>query len=281
MISKYNEYLPELHNRNYCIYDDSEAEKTGLQELHDNSYMILDEDETLNLMIDYEDEFDRLSHKVSFASLQKMAEKRNVFESKPKPVVKEKKEVKVETTEREDTPSKNHSERNNNHCQNDIEVKPKDEKGLKKSDAPKCKKEKVAEQPVKKKTAFEILAEYTAKRLLFYIRREFDVDGPCDATGHYDPVSKSFILHKDSILSLEVASKLRYSALDVQRRLFIKKHCIKKYNGYRLLHDTACASPDQAASFVLGIHADGWKEWIGEDGKQLGEVYNITTDSEL
>lgn len=280
MISKYDEYLLELHNRNYCIYDDSKAEKTALQELHDNSYMIFDEDETLNLMIDYEDEFDRLSNKVSFASLQRMAEKRNVFESKPKPVIKEKKEVKVETTEREDIPSKSHSERKNNQCQNDKEVKSKDEKGLKKSDTPTFKKEKAAEQPVKKKTAFEILEEYSAKFLLFYITRDFDVDGTCDATGHYDPLSKSFILHKDSILSLEVTSKLRYSALDVQRRLFIKRHCIKKYNGYRLLHDTACASPDQAASFVLGIHADGWKEWIDDDGKQLGEVYNITTGTE-
>lgn len=274
MISKYDEYLQELHNRNYCIYDDSEAEEAALQELHDNSYMIFDEDETLSLMIDYEREFDRLSHKVSFVSLQNLAEKRNVFESKPKPVVKEKKEIKVEATEVKQEPAKTHSVHNQIQRFEKV-VKQKEEKRLKKSDVPpKVEKDNAVDRTVIKKPLFEVIAKYALKSHVFFIKREFDANDTCDATGHYDPASKSFILHKDSILSLEVTSELRYSALDVQRRFFIKKNCIKQSNGYRLLHDTACASPNQAALYALGCKVDGWKEWEDGKGKKLGEVYN-------
>lgn len=233
MINKYDNYLQELHNRNYSIYDDSKTEETALQELHEHSYLILDEEKTMNLMQDYEEEFDLLSHKVSFVSVQTMANKANIFESKPKLIVKEKK----------------------------AEIKEKVEE------------EKESEKPVKRYPVQKDLAEYAYKTHLFFIRRKLDVDDICDATGHYDPVSKSFILHKDSILSIDVVSELRYSAQDAQRRLFIKKNCIRKPNGYRLLHDTSCNTPDQAALYVLGCKVNGRKEWMDSNGKTLGEVF--------
>lgn len=150
----------------------------------------------------------------------------------------------------------------------------KDEKGLGLGDVyPEFFKKKAAEQPVKKDSFSEFIAQMAAINHLFYIRREFDTNDTCDATGHYDPASKTFILHKDSVLSLEVTSEIRYSALDIQRRFFIKKHCIKQSNGYRLLHDFACSSPDQAALFALGCKEDGWEEWEDKDGKTLGEIF--------
>lgn len=340
MINKYDNYLQELHNRGYTIYDNSEAEESALQELHDNSYLIFDEEETLKLMIEYEEEFDRLSHKVSFVSLQNMAEKSNIFEFKPKSVnnksvapkkeskhlfyINESEEVKAfgffepetkcfyickgSTIEDRLKGFPEDSEYAlNRKCLLDTcaekqlfcwklikdakcrtasiaatyvkgriaeYVAWRDEKGLGLSDVyPEFFKKNVAEQPVNKNSIFEILAQYAVKSHLFYIKREFDVNDICDATGHYDPASKSFILHKDSILSLYVTSELRYSALDIQRRYFIKKHCIKKTHGYRLLHEISGLSPSQAAFYVLGCNVDGWVEWEDRNGKTLDKVY--------
>ena len=240
MINKYDNYLQELHDRDYTIYNDNEAVKLALQELHDNSYLIFDKEETLKLKIEYEDEFNRLSHKVSFVSLQTMDNKTCIFESKPNIIVKEKEaEVKEKEAEIEE----------------------------------KIEEEKKTEKTVKKYPFHKTLAEYDYNTHLFFIRKEPDVDNICDATGHYDPVSKSFILHKDSILSIDVTSELRYSAQDVQRRFFIKKNCIKKTNGYNLLHDTASNTPDQAALYVLGCKVNGLKEWIDSYGKTLDEVF--------
>ncbi len=213
MISEYDNYLQELHDRNYSFYDDSEAEKSALQELRDRSYLIFDEEETLNLMIDYENEFDRLSNKMSFVSQQNMSMLTNVFGINPKP------------------------------CQ-------------------------------------IVNEELNSKSHNFYIHRDFEPTHTCIATGHYDFTAKVFVLHKGSILSLEVASVFRYSAADIQRRVFIKENCAEQSNGYRLKNDHSFSSPDQAACYVLGIHADGWKEWIDDDGEQLGEVYNKTSETE-
>lgn len=54
--------LNELHERAYSIYDSKDDEEAALKELHRRAYMILDEEETINLLIEYYDEFDRLSH---------------------------------------------------------------------------------------------------------------------------------------------------------------------------------------------------------------------------
>ena len=155
----------------------------------------------------------------------------------------------------------------------------KDEKGMQLDDVyPYCFKE-TTKQPLIQ-SSLQIISENSANTHYFYIDRDFEPSHTCIATGHYDISTKEFVLHKDSVLSLEVSSMFRYSAADVQRRKFIKMNCVAQSNGYRLKTDYSCASPDQAASYVLGIHADGWKEWIDDDGKQLGEVYNITTDTE-
>ena len=267
MISKYNKYLQELHNRNYSIYDDSETEMSALQELHDQSYLIFDNEETLNLMIEYEEEFDRLSHKVSFVSLQNMANQTDIFQYKTKPIIKENKKIR---------------ETKDSYIQlllGGILQKKMIEKGKDEID-PSIKsvnsnisKKKVVEKPIVKKPLMNPLVGYASETHLFFIRRVFDVDGICDAIGHFDPISKSFVLHKDSVLSLDVDSELRYSALDIQRYFFTNKHCIKKSNGFKLLHDFVCSSPSQAAFYVLGYNVDGWEEWLDDEGKTISELY--------
>ena len=272
MINKYDNYLQELHNRNYSIYDDSKTEEAALQELHDNSYMIFDEEETLNLMIKYEEEFNRLSHEISFISLLEMKGRNNIFEFKLYPIDKEKKEVLVEDSEEKKEHDRTLSVESN-HRKNEKVVKQKGKNSLGKGkESPQLKK-KSTNLPLKKNPLMEVNDIIAAKQHFFYIQREFDVNDICDASGHYDPVSNSFILHKDSVLSLDVTSELRYSALDIQRRFFIKKHCIKKTRGYRLLHEIACLSPSQAAFFVLGCKVDGWVEWEDRNGKTLDKIY--------
>lgn len=50
------EYIRELHNRNYSLYASPRLEKQALDELHEQDYMIFDEDETLQLYEDYDKE---------------------------------------------------------------------------------------------------------------------------------------------------------------------------------------------------------------------------------
>ena len=112
---------------------------------------------------------------------------------------------------------------------------------------------------------------------LFFILRKSDLSRKCDATGYYDEVSKSFILLKDSLLSLEVSSSFRYSVTDAQRRLFINSNCIKLAIGYKLKKDVTCMSPNQASNFVIGDITDGYKEWKDKEGKTLGEFIKLIT----
>ncbi len=66
----YNKDINELHERNYSIYDNKEAEQLALEELQHRSYLIFDEEETINLLIAYEDEVNHLAQDVSLSSLQ-------------------------------------------------------------------------------------------------------------------------------------------------------------------------------------------------------------------
>ena len=81
MINKYDNFLEELHERNYSVYDNSEAEKKALHELHTLSYSIFDEDKTKELLSEYCDEFDRLSHEISFPSLLAALKEQDLFQS--------------------------------------------------------------------------------------------------------------------------------------------------------------------------------------------------------
>ena len=74
--------LSELHERDYSIYESKDMEEAALEELHRRSYMILDEEETLNLLMECDDEYDRLSRKISFVSLQRAVKIQKLFKCK-------------------------------------------------------------------------------------------------------------------------------------------------------------------------------------------------------
>lgn len=57
-------------------------EEAALEELHRRSYMILDEEETINLLMEYYDEYDRLSPTISFVSLQRAVNTQMLFKHK-------------------------------------------------------------------------------------------------------------------------------------------------------------------------------------------------------
>ena len=69
----------ELHERNYSLYESKDVEEAALEELHQRSYMILDEEETLDLLMEYDEEYDRLSRKISFETLQRAVDTQMLF----------------------------------------------------------------------------------------------------------------------------------------------------------------------------------------------------------
>ncbi len=229
-------HLIELHERAYSIYDSKDDEEAALKELHSRAYMILDEEETINLLIEYYDEFDRLSHEVSFESLQQSLKKQDLFKTvKPNP----------QTTKRlvkEDF---------SNRLSSLIVHKEKTE---------------IPQQT----SNFDI---DNPSEHFFYITG-FDLElGRCDVVGTYNPLTEAFIIREGSIFPLEVSSNDRFSAADFQRRMFLRKNCSKKVDGYYLKKDFVCKSPDQAAMYVWGGEVDGWSEWTDNNGRSLKEIY--------
>lgn len=228
--------LNELHNRAYSIYDSKDDEEAALKELHRREYMILDEEETINLFIEYYDEFDSLSHEVSFVSLQQSLKTQDLFKAdilNPQPV---KRLANVEFS-----------------------------------------------------TILSSLIEYKEKSKIPQQTSDLDIDNPsehyfyitvsdlefgrCDVVGTYDPLTGTFKIREGSIFPLEVSSYDRYSAADIQRRIFLRKNCRKKVDGYYLRKDYVCKSPDQAAMYVWGGEVDGWSKWTDNNGRTLKEIY--------
>ena len=228
--------LNELHERAYSIYDSKDDEDAALKELHRREYMILDEEETINLLIEYYDEFDRLSHEVSFVSLQQSLKTQDLFKTEiPNP------------------------------------------------------------QPAKRLTNVEIinilssLIDYKEKSKILEQTSDLDIDDPsehyfyitasdlefgrCDVVGTYDPLTGSFIIRGGSIFPLEVSSYDRYSTADIQRRMFLRKNCSKKADGYYLRKDYVFKSPNQAAMYVWGREVDGWSKWTDNNGRTLKDIY--------
>ena len=228
--------LNELHERAYSIYDSKDDEDAALRELHRRAYMILDEEETINLLIEYYDEFDRLSHEVSFVSLQQSLKTQDLFKiDTPKPQLT--KWLAMEEI--------------SNILSSLIEYK---------------KKKEVPQQT----SVYKI---NNPSKHYFYIT-EFGLElGRCDVVGTYDPFMGSFIIREGSIFPLEVSSYNRYSAADIQRRMFLRKNCSKKVDGYYLRKDYVCKSPDQAAMYVWGREVDGWSEWTDNKGRSLREIF--------
>lgn len=229
--------LSELHERAYSIYDSEDDEEAALKELHRRAYMILDEEETINLLIEYYDEFDRLSHGVSFVSLQQSLKTQDLFKiGIPNP----------QPTERL--------------------VKEKISYILSSLIEAHKEKTEVSQQT----SNIDI---YNPSEHFFYIS-EYDLElSRCDVVGTYNPLTGAFIIRGGSIFPLEVSSYDRYSAVGIQRRMFLGKNCSKKVDGYYLRKDYVCKSPDQAAMYVWGREVDGWSAWTDNNGRSLKEIY--------
>lgn len=238
----YDKDIKELHARNYSIYDDDKAEQSALQELHNRSYYIFDEEETTELLVEYYEEFDRLAHEVSFYTLRWMNQTQNLFLEVPKVTKK-----RVEPQKNEESVS----------IQKDI--------------AEKKRKALIGEII----SMVENHIETMNTNHVFYIYENENPFRQCNATGRYDPSAKCFVLLQGSLLCLDVDSSYRYSAGELQRRLFIHKNCIRKSDGYYLKKDTICSTPSQAASYVLGKIASGKDEWMDDVGNTLGDVYHL------
>lgn len=236
MRSAYDKDIEELHERNYSIYDDAKTEQSALKELRDRLYMIFDEEVYLNLLTEYYEEFDRIVHEISFVSTQNSSRHQNLFRETPR--------VTPESTSQ------------------------------------KIKKKELTKNNVSEKTRKTLILEIVSmverhindsfSNRVFHITNNTEAFRHCNAIGKYDPVTKSFVLQKGSVLSLEVTSSYRYSAEEIQRRFFTQKNCLKKFDGFHLIKDVAFPSSSQAASYVLGRYADGKEEWIDDNGRKLG-----------
>lgn len=59
-----------------------------------------------------------------------------------------------------------------------------------------------------------------------------------------------------------------------QRKVAEKNGVVVKENGRFILKKSiSFSSPSSAASFVLGVSANGWTEWKNEDGKTINEIF--------
>ncbi len=115
----------------------------------------------------------------------------------------------------------------------------------------------------------------------YYITREGDTERSCSAKGEYDKKNDKFIILAGSKLSREVARSYSFSASDIKRKKFIQQYCgiSRTYSGltvsdFELKKDGICNSPDEAACYVLGEVANGWKEWKSKDGIPLEGYIN-------
>ena len=244
----------ELHNRQYSIFDNEESEASALRELHACNYLIFDEEETLNLLMEYEEEFDRLSHEVSFVSLSQTLNTQKLFKPKPADPLKRKADKKQIWAIV------------NSLLVHQAKVKPKPRVIKKKERAGVFE---VKEQP-------QVFKLNIPSVHLFYIRIPDEGFGKCDVSGTYDPQTGQFIIKEGSIFSLELPAHYRYSAIDIQRRMFLRRFCSRKGNGYYLVRDSVFDSPTYAAKIVKGMLCDGWTEWTDDCGACLKDVYNIS-----
>lgn len=231
--------LKELHERNYSIYDSKDEEIAALKELHQRSYMILNEEDSINLLIEYEEEFDRLSRGVSFVSLRHSLKTQDLFN-----------EVVVKPT-----------------------PKPKPKTQTSKTDLANILASLLSHKSEPEKPAQPSMPDETfTEEKCFFILDNDEEFGRCEVSGTYDPVSGMFILKKGSIFPFEVPSCFRYTVTDIQRRAFLARNCVKFSKGYRLRKDFACSSPNHAAKLVRGGEVDGWTEWKDIDGNCLKDV---------
>ena len=108
---------------------------------------------------------------------------------------------------------------------------------------------------------------------LYYLYSNADKK-TCMATAHVDDEAKTFVLHKNSLLSLYIdrSSSPTYSVF-LARAEIIKTWCTKEADGFRLNRDIFFNSPDTAAWLVLGLAVDGYMMWKDGKGRPLMKKY--------
>ena len=109
---------------------------------------------------------------------------------------------------------------------------------------------------------------------IFYLFKTDGSDKYYDASGIFDKTTNQFCIRKGSVLSFGVSADYRYTSSEYQRRRFISLNCKKSSNGYLLIRDAWCESPNTAAAFVLGRAANGWIDWKNKDGLSLKSSIN-------
>lgn len=232
-----SDYIKELHERDYSIYDSTREMNAALKELKMRSYMILDEDDNELLFEEYSSEFVRLAHRLSFVTNSPNGSYNALFDSERKQIEKKKSPVQKEIwTDKDVTPT-----------------------SIKKQE------EQVTTQQNNDKQS--------ASRL-FYLKGNDDGVGTTEAEGLYDPVSGNFVLKKGSILPLNIPPLHRYTATDIQRRMFVRKNCNTTNNGYVLRKDYLCRTPEDSIILVLGYKDDWLKLWKDKKGFTVGQIYN-------
>lgn len=104
-----------------------------------------------------------------------------------------------------------------------------------------------------------------------------------DAHGKYDAVAGKFIVLAGSQVDLSVQCGSKTKSLkglsDLRAALQQDGMIVQDEKGiWRTAQDVSFASPSAAAVFVLGGSANGWIEWISEQGATLSSVYRDTTE---
>ena len=237
-MNEYTKYAEELHERNYSIYNDSDAEQAALQELHDRSYMILDTEDYELLKQEYREEFDRLAHVVSFASLQNSTKTKSIFISKPKPVGV----PTIKSVFQDFHKQKHEEEQRRSTIANTVDALLRN-------------------------------AEDNAAIRIFHIEKSSDPMRYCKATGYYDRHTDRFIIQEGSILSFEMAPSLCFTSKHTARKLFISRNCVRINQGFRLKRDVIFSSPSSAASMVTGGSTNGWTAWRDKNNNTLDSIY--------
>lgn len=233
-----SEDTKELHGRDYSIFDDIEEQKAALKELHERSYMILDKGDYEILLEEYYSEFDRLAHRLSFVTSSPNRSTTNPFGSDKKSVEKQKLPVQKERKTNKTTNSSPNVE---------------------------DKKNVVTQYSNEKQSS----AHY------FFLKKSDESLGIANAVGLYDPITGSMVLKKGSIIPLNIPTVYRYTGTDIQRRMFIRKHCNTNSCSYVLRNDYVCNSPDDSTILILGYKDNGWNLWKDEKGFTLGQMYNV------
>lgn len=114
--------------------------------------------------------------------------------------------------------------------------------------------------------------ESASSARIFYIRKGKVTGRKCDVSGIYDEQKHKFLLRRDSLLALDAVVSYAATPHNIKRLEFLDHYCKREREGFRLKRDVLLDTPSQAATFVLGRLANGWTEWMDENGIQL-ETY--------